>query len=97
MASVTLDTTRRWLQFRSAGRTGRNACFPAIYVDGALARKGWVSLGGAPPLDLPTLDDLVSPEDIEAMEVYETQVPVRFGGGGGCGVVVIWRKDGRGL
>jgi hypothetical protein len=46
-----------------------------------------------------SIDDVIHPSDMEAMEVYRTaaQVPVQFGGGSiatQCGVIVIWTRRG---
>ncbi len=47
----------------------------------------------------PNLDDVVVPDDIEALEVYRSaaQVPAKFGGAGAfaqCGVIAIWTRRG---
>ncbi len=48
----------------------------------------------------PSLDDVVSPDQIQAMEIYRSasQVPAEFGGASAftrCGVVVIWTRRGQ--
>lgn len=47
-----------------------------------------------------SLDDVVMPEDVEAVEVYRRglEVPAKFGGTSistQCGVIVIWTRRGR--
>ena len=47
----------------------------------------------------PNIDDVVVPEEIEAIEVYRSaaQVPAKFGGAGAfaqCGVIAVWTRRG---
>ena len=56
--------------------------------------------GEDPRAPEPELDDVVRPDDIEAIEVYRSasQVPAEFGGNSmftRCGVIVIWTRRGR--
>ncbi len=102
------NTTSHRVQLRGAVRgIQRSMCLPAIYVDGALARPGFPDTG-APPrgypamaglTGFPTIDDLVTANEVEAIEVYETTstLPVQFTGPGSvCGAIVIWRRRGPG-
>jgi hypothetical protein len=62
-------------------------CRPAIYLDGVRF-----------PLMGEKLDDIVQPQDIEAMEVYPhaAEVPVEFmSPGQQCGAIAIWTRSGR--
>jgi hypothetical protein len=89
-------------------------CEPRVFVDGLIAIRGdskpvVVTPGGAaidemnrddPRFPEPTVDDVVDPRDIEAIEVYRSgaDVPAQFGGMGPftrCGVVVVWTRRGR--
>lgn len=63
-------------------------CTPQVYLDGIQ-----LHLYGLP------LDVAVPVADLDAAEVYRStaEAPGRFGGGmGGCGVIVLWTKGGRG-
>lgn len=100
-ASETNNTTRRYIQFRAAARAsfGSQSCVPAVYIDGALMRQGG-PLGraggaGAADPDVPSLDELVSDEEILAVELYDSPatIPAQFAGAGTlCGAIVIWRR-----
>jgi len=90
-------------------------CHPRVFVDGIMVIRGDARPRGLDVSGLPAateaalpgaerpemeLDDLVQPEDIQAVEVYRrgSEVPVRFGGTSTstqCGVVVIWTRRGR--
>lgn len=60
---------------------GRGSCTPALYLDGARLLQG------------SSLDDVLYPEAVEAIEVYHSsQAPARFPGTG-CGSVVAWSRD----
>lgn len=66
--------------------TVRGGCYPSVWVDGVLVR-----LMGS------TIDDLVSPLDLEGMEVYRSaaQAPAEYGGlRGGCAVILLWTRRG---
>ena len=85
-----LDATRRFLRFRRAGR-GSGGCLPAIYVDGILVRQG----GNWNPA-MPSLDELMPADEVEAMELYDgpSSAPARFNSmGSACGVLVIWSRN----
>jgi hypothetical protein len=67
---------------------GRNLepCPPIVYLDGVPLLDGAY-----------TIDEMVFPNDIEAVEVYKSAgtVPAKFGGSmAGCGVIVIWTRSG---
>jgi len=91
-------------------------CEPRVFLDGLVVIRGGSrptarQPGGDPASELEdlfedprfgamALDDLISPNVIEAIEVYRSasQVPAEFGGSGvftRCGVVVIWTRRGR--
>lgn len=74
---------RRDIIFGAFG--ARGFCHPRVYMDGII-----VAMGGS---DRAEIDDLVSPKEVEAMEVYRSpaEVPIRYGGpASACGVIVIW-------
>jgi hypothetical protein len=67
------------------GHTSMAACQPVIYVDGL---RMFVDSDG-------NIDDLVFPEDVAAVEMYNgpAETPSEFSGtGNDCGVAVIWTK-----
>jgi hypothetical protein len=67
-------------------------CPPRVYVDRVVVRRG-VRMESTDP----TLDMLVQPTQIHAIEVFRSpsEVPTEFGGSfSTCGVVVIWTKRG---
>ena len=101
MASQTGSTTERYLQFRGArAGGGRNACLPAIYVDGGIVRFprllggsaiGQMDAGG----DVRTLDDIIGAFDVEAIELYDgpSSGPPEFvQSSPPCGSIVIWTR-----
>lgn len=101
MASSTGNTTRRYLQFRGARASGgRNTCLPAVYVDGAIVRfpqilgggaLGQVDAGG----DTPSLDELISAFNVEAIELYDSpsEGPPEFTQASPpCGSIVVWTR-----
>ena len=68
---------------------GRGGCTPDIYLDGMAIIDGASSL-----------NDLVNPNDVSGVEIYNggSTTPIQFsgsGGGGSCGTVVVWSKRGR--
>ena len=86
------------------GASGRNLsgsdCQPAVWIDGSRVRSA-----GAPDVDQartgsrmrvdPALTELVSPDDIEGIEVYTgpAGLPVRFRDRNvDCGVILIWTR-----
>ena len=65
----------------------RDNCFPQIYLDGSLMRY-------APPNDV-QLDDIISPSQIEAIELYRSaaELPPQYNGSNAaCGVILIWSR-----
>jgi hypothetical protein len=70
-----------WVVYFSVGTSGR-PCLPLVVLDGTR-------------LDMSTIDELVPPSEIDAMELYPrgNGVPAQFGGtGASCGVILIWTK-----
>jgi hypothetical protein len=65
--------------------TGQAACFMTVYVDNV-------------PMPAPfNLDLLPSPREMAGIEVYagNATMPVQYSGyGSGCGIILIWTKDG---
>lgn len=79
---------------------GSRDCPAQIYVDGLHMNRRLASslrdLAGAGAF---TIDDLVSPQSVEGIEVYRgiSTVPAEFlSPDAACGVVVIWTRRGRG-
>ncbi|HEX9581590.1 MAG TPA: carboxypeptidase regulatory-like domain-containing protein [Gemmatimonadales bacterium] len=71
----------RSFTFRSvAAGALRGRCAPAVFLD-HVRMTGWLSL-----------DDIVTPERVEGIEVYagDLMVPLQFSGG--CGAIVIWTR-----
>lgn len=66
---------------------GRGGCEPLVYIDGVQ-----VSMYGATT----TIDDLVRPNDLEGVEIYDSStIPVEFVRnlrGSMCGAVVLWTR-----
>lgn len=72
----------QWGDLYISFRGGR--CVPTLWMDGARVPYGF---GG--------VDGWVMPQDVEAMEVYNSgiMVPAEFWGfGGGCGAIAIWTR-----
>jgi hypothetical protein len=101
MASLTGNTTRRYLEFRGARASGgRNVCLPAVYVDGAIVRfprilgdspLGQTDAGGG----YPSLDELISAFNVEAIELYDSpsEGPPEFTQASPpCGSIVVWTR-----
>lgn len=68
----------------------RGPCQPSVVIDGVVVRAGGVSSKG----DL-TLDDLINPFDVEAVEVYPGPegVPVQYSGSvSPCGAIIVWSR-----
>jgi outer membrane receptor for ferrienterochelin and colicin len=67
---------------------GRGGCTPDLFVDGTRVLDGTAQI-----------DQLVRPQDVGGIEVYNggTGAPPQLTGAGGsaCGVVAIWTKRGR--
>lgn len=77
-----------WVHRRSGEREirMRDGCRPTVWVNGGRAIDHSVSEIG--------LDQVISPEEVEAIEVYRGpgEVPVQFGPET-CGAVVIWTRE----
>ncbi len=91
---------RRVLFTRAQTATGFSGfpCIPTIYVDGAMVRAS-VFLKPDDPNPPPSLDDLIRPVNIEAIEIYKSalRTPVQFAPRGAlCGAIVIWSRRGPG-
>ena len=89
--------------FMGTTGTGGMKCRPAVYVDGALVRPGGTprtrtlesELGTSTVPGTAPLNQIVSPEAIEAVEVYRraSEVPARYSGAdAACGVLAIWTR-----
>lgn len=77
--------SRRFVSFQNRGY-----CGPMVYVNGI--RSGRTYGTGTTPLD-----QLLDPEEVEAIEAYSgiSQVPERWrDSAAGCGVVLIWTRRG---
>ncbi|AMW06167.1 hypothetical protein GEMMAAP_18010 [Gemmatimonas phototrophica] len=77
------------------GQNGRE-CFPRIFLDGYSISRGITATTARNPnldgfVEL-SLDEIVTPGDVLAMEVYDNpmKVPPEFFSGGDCGVVLVW-------
>ena len=102
MASQTGNTTRRYLRFRGARASGgRNACLPAIYVDGVILRYPKILGQGTPNAQMGTgddyrsLDEIVAAFDVEAIELYDgpSSGPPEFTQATPpCGSMVVWTQ-----
>jgi hypothetical protein len=106
--------SRAGIDVRGSVLSRGGACHPRVFVDGLMVIRGDARPRGtdlfgqqatevrgdpAERLEI-ALNDVVMPQDIEALEVYRsaTQVPVRFGGSGTatqCGAIVIWTRRGQ--
>jgi hypothetical protein len=84
----------------------RGDCQPVIWVDGVKIRSGGeprvqVTATGNRVFMQAQLSEIVTPEEVEAIEVYDSPagVPVEYGGNEpACGVVLIWtRRAGGGV
>jgi hypothetical protein len=90
---VVLLTGSRALSFRDSET---EVCLPTVWVDGQPLYQGG-------PVDLVNLDNsayldqLVDPEEVEGVEVYNspTGTPVQYNLNAGCGVLVFWTRHGR--
>jgi hypothetical protein len=67
--------------------SGTRACYPDVVLDGMKVREGGYVL-------TTRFDDLVAPQEVEAMEVYAggATVPRQWLSDSGCGLIVIWTK-----
>ena len=82
--------SRRQTQWFMRGGTGTTNCPARFFIDG-----NSVALQGM------SIDELVSPSDVEGIEIYKgmSSVPSEFSGrsindDSRCGVVAIWTKTG---
>ncbi len=109
---VTTDATggqlRRRVLFNRLALLEGELCYPAIFMDDQLIRIGGsrsetqapAIQGVEPPPgeDVPSVDELVPPHEIVAVEMYENaaRLPSRFIGlGTHCGVIVFWTTRAR--
>lgn len=89
---VTFDRAQSNGAFSRAQRGEADLCQPVFFLDGGRVNTGTANRGGV------TLNDLVAPEQIEAIEVYASvaQIPVEFNASdAACGVVLIWTRKER--
>jgi hypothetical protein len=89
------DGRRRTITMRSTVSLGERRCEPIIFIDGVPAAGAvWAHLDGPARAGLEgafDIDDLVSPADIVAVEVYPgISQPGEFMRGVHCGSVVVW-------
>jgi len=108
--------SRAGIELRGSLLSHGGSCHPRVFVDGIMVIRGDARSRGLDVFGLPeqateaavpgverpeiALDDVVQPEDVQAIEVYRSaaEVPVRFGGTSTstqCGVIVIWTRRGR--
>ena len=69
----------------------RGVCLPSVVLDGAVLRVGGVGNPSA------TLDDLLNPFNIEAIEIYTSPagLPVQYSGYmSPCGAIIVWSRRG---
>ena len=98
---------RRRIVFTRLTLGNGERCYPSLYVDGQMVRVGGardtpdaLTIEGIKPEageEVPSLDELIPPHEIEAVEMYPTpgQVPQRFTRlGTRCGVIVLWTRRG---
>ncbi len=68
----------------------RGSCHPSVVLDGVVLRAGGIGKPGDP-----TLDRLLNPFNIEAVEVYPSPagVPVQYQGYvSPCGAILAWSR-----
>ena len=73
---------------------GGRRCYPAVWMDGQMVHQGTAGpLQQGPAF----LDQLIHPDDIAGVEVYNSpaSMPIQYNLHGGCGVIVIWTRYGR--
>lgn len=106
---------RASIRLRGSTLSSGGACQPKIYLDGLMVIQGDARPYSRVTLEDPNrsteiqanevertevdINDIVMPNDVEAMEVYRSgsQVPARFGGTSTstqCGVIAIWSRRG---
>ena len=79
-------------------RAGSRDCMTQVFVDGFLVNRRSLSADGFRPMDF-RIDDVVSPNSIEGIEIYKGlgTVPAEFlNPDAVCGVIAIWTKRGGG-
>jgi hypothetical protein len=81
-------TTSAYVTLRG-GTSGE--CHPRVYLNGTLANRN----------DRAYVDELVSPQDLEGVEIYRglAQLPGMYHDASGCGVILLWTRriaDGEG-
>jgi hypothetical protein len=107
---------RMGIQLRGSLLSHGGSCHPRVIIDEIIVIRGDARPRGLDAFGLPeaatetarpgagrpeiALDDVVQPEDIQAVEVYRSgaEVPARFGGTSTttqCGVIAIWTRRGR--
>lgn len=102
LSVVQVETFKYDIRLVGPVRVGRD-CQPAIWLDGSLVRDA-----GEPRVDVnprtkrkiyvqQQLSEVVSPDEIEAIELYTgpAGMPMQYGGSNAsCGVVLIWTRRG---
>lgn len=107
--------TRSNVSFRGSVLSLGGACHPRVFVDGLMVIRGDARVrgtdiygfreqatevqGAAGKRPEIAIDDVVMPDDVQAIEVYRrgSEVPAQFGGmstSTQCGVIVIWTRKG---
>lgn len=79
--------------FRTGERFG-DICWPMVYQDRQLVRTGGLQSAGADPA---ALNEILEAFDVTAIEVYRSpaEIPPEFNGpNAGCGVIVLWTRQG---
>lgn len=87
---VTFDAAQSNGAIRRAQAGEPNLCQPLFYLDGTMVASGTAN-GPVGTL----INDLIQPEDIEAIEVYSnvSRIPPQYNGSSSaCGVVLIWTR-----
>jgi hypothetical protein len=75
--------------------TGRPThCYPAVWMDGQMVHRG---TAGATDEGPAFLDQLIHPDDIAGIEIYNSpaSIPVQYNLFSACGVIVLWTRQGR--
>jgi hypothetical protein len=73
---------------------GGGRCWPAVWMDGQMVHQGSAS---PVPQGPAFLDQLIHPDDIAGIEIYNSaaSMPIQYNLHGGCGVIVLWTRYGR--
>ncbi len=96
-----LEITSSGAGARPLVQTARGAargCLAQVYVDGLLVNKR-VSTADGPRTDVFRIDDVVSPDAVEGIEIYlglSTIPPEFLSPEASCGVIAIWTRRGDG-